>query len=156
MEKVFYIDINNTLYTFSKRALKKFQDGDHTALVKHARKTTDYLPPTAILLSVYTYEDEKEAWEKKLSRDFPDVGHIFIQGNKEHFARKELILIDDYNNNGDAWSKAGGIYWKFINKYNSISKKYRNVTFRNTKKFFDIIDVLTGEALVHIRKEVSR
>ena len=151
-----YIDAMRTLYDFTNKALEKYKAGDHTALIKRARRTTHYLPSHAIILTRVHHIDERDAMYKRIHRDFPHNEIVFTYTDNKHIfcQSPEDILITDWKEEGYQWQKAGGCFYKFINKYNSIDKKQRCVKFRESKNFFEIYNVLEPELnYLFFRKE---
>ncbi|MEE3343833.1 MAG: hypothetical protein VZS44_07075 [Bacilli bacterium] len=97
------------------------------------------------ILTHYVCDNEKQAKLEYLNNIYPDLEIITVLRNinkNEAVNAKGAILVDDYSENLELWSKSSGIPVKFSNK----NKKYDYITINSLDSLIDIFSKL--EALV--------
>ena len=82
---------------------------------------------TVHILSAYASWDPnckpgKKAWLKKNLKPSPSRIYLVRRAEKQNFAEKNVILIDDHSRNIKEWSSAGGEAVLHINTSTTISK----------------------------------
>lgn len=135
-----YIDLDGTLTNYSYKDYENDLWLHHPEVLTKKRPRVKFLPPEWIILSRYSTEKEaalKRAWCQKY---FPDNGLLLTPIDKHLFVdAKGSYLIDDYNKNLDDWKRAGGIPIKILNNINSPRKDIPSVSFKDTKKYFELM-----------------